>query len=454
MGRQGEDYDLIVVGGGPAGASVATFVAMRGHRVLLLEADHFPRYHIGESLIPATIHGVCRLLGVKEEIEAAGFVRKGGAILRWGAGNELWQLRFADARALARNGAEYAFQVERSRFDTILLRNAARKGVDVREGHRVIAPLWAGERIAGVRYEAEDGTMAEATGRIVADASGFHSPLQKHIGERQYSQFFQNVALFGYFENAGRLPAPNDGDILTEAFAEGWMWHIPLTSGPPFLSSVGAVIDRHLAEQLQGDHEAALQRFIASCPHLSRLLGDARRVTEGPYGPIRVLKDWTYTTSQFWRPGAVLIGDAACFIDPVLSTGVHLATNGGLLAAQSINTFLSGKRAEADCFAVYEKRYRVEYEILYNFLIGFYDMQATRDSYYWSARQILGSEEQGNEAFVRLVSGSASEPERYWQARAELGDDFQRISSAANGGGVAHGDMIKAVMGRLELNGS
>src|SRR5438093_1553406 len=129
-------YDCIVIGGGPGGSTVATLVAKQGYRVLLLEREHFPRYHIGESLLPATVHGICAMLGVSDEVHAAGFVRKYGGTLRWGRNGDPWSFQFSEAHLLP-GRPDFAYQVERSKFDHILLRNAARHGVEVREGHAV-----------------------------------------------------------------------------------------------------------------------------------------------------------------------------------------------------------------------------------------------------------------------------------------------------------------------------
>ena len=159
---------------------------------------------------------------------------------------------------------------------------------------------------------------------------------------RQYSEFFRSLALFGYFEGGKRLPAPNSGNILSCAFDSGWFWYIPLS---PTLTSVGAVVRREMASKIQGDPEEALMALIAECPMISDYLRDAKRVTEGQYGELRVRKDYSYANTRFWCPGMVLIGDAACFVDPIFSSGVHLATYSALLAARSINSVLAGRRS-------------------------------------------------------------------------------------------------------------
>lgn len=343
-----EAYDVIVVGGGPGGSTVATLVAMEGHRVLLLEKEEFPRYQIGESLLPSTVHGVCRLLGVTEEIAEAGFMPKRGGTFRWGTSPEPWTFSFSVSDSFS-GPTSLAYQVERMKFDQILLDNARRKGVEVRERCAVIDVLEEDGRVSGVRCTGPDGRRTEVRARMVVDASGNRSRIQSRIGgARHYSEFFRNIALFGYFEGGKRLPAPNRGNILCAAFESGWFWYIPLSET---LTSVGAVLRHDALDRVQGDKEKALASLIDECPLIAEYLAEARQVESGPYGEIRIRKDYSYCQDTFWRPGMVLVGDAACFIDPVFSSGVHLATYSGLLAARSINSTLSGELAEERCFA-------------------------------------------------------------------------------------------------------
>lgn len=400
-----EQFDLVVVGGGPSGSTLAALVAMRGHRVLLLEKESFPRYQIGESLLPSTIHGVCKLLGVSKELEAAGFIRKLGGTFRWGANPAPWTFDFAVSPKLA-GPTSFAYQVERMKFDQILLDNARRVGADVREECSVDDIVADGERVTGLRYTDAGGSAHEISATIVADCSGNRSRIHKHTGgNRVYSEFFQNVALFGYFEGAKRLPAPSSGNILCEAFDDGWFWYIPLADN---LTSVGAVVARDLADQIQGEPEKALLKLTQRSPMIQDLLSDARRVTEGHYGEVRVRKDYSYCNTVFWKPGMVLAGDAACFVDPVFSSGVHLATYSGLLAARSINSVLSGEVDERRSFDEFEKRYRREYGLFYEFLVSFYDMHHDEQSYFWSAKKLTSTGTSDVEAFVELVGGAAS----------------------------------------------
>lgn len=399
------DFDVVVVGGGPCGSTVSTLVATQGHRVLLLEKERFPRYQIGESLLPSTVGGICKLLGVTEQLEAANFMPKRGGTFRWGRNPEPWTFAFAISSKFA-GDASTAYQVERMRFDEILLDNARDKGVEVREEASVADVLTEGDRVTGVRYTDAAGTSHEVTARYVVDASGNKSRIQSRVGgQRVYSEFFRNLALFGYFEGGKRMPAPNQGNILAVAFEAGWFWYIPLTDT---LTSVGAVLMPEALDRARGNKEQALLELIGSCPLIAEYLEDATRVTEGPYGEVRVRKDYSYIQEKFWHPGLVLAGDAACFIDPVFSSGVHLATYSGLLAARSVNTALAGGVDETALFDEFEVRYRKEYARFHDFLVAFYDMHQDEDSYFWSARKVTATAPTAAESFVELVGGGAS----------------------------------------------
>ncbi|MEV7427875.1 tryptophan 7-halogenase [Streptomyces sp. NPDC091212] len=403
------DYDVIVVGGGPGGSTLSTLVALQGYRVLLLEKEVFPRHQIGESLLPSTVHGICRLLGVTEELENSGFMKKHGGTFRWGLNAEPWTFDFSVSAKFS-GPTSYAYQVERMKFDKILLDNARRKGVDVRERCEVVAVLEEEGRIRGVRYDDAEGVRREVRAKFVADASGNKSRIHKEIGgARQYSELFRNIAVFGYFTGGKRMPAPGTGNIVCASFDLGWFWYIPLSDQ---LTSVGAVLRREALERLRdGPREKVLAALIDECPLIADYLSDAERVTEGPYGEVRVRKDYSYIQEKFWRPGMVLVGDAACFIDPLFSSGVHLSTYSALLAARSINTTLRGAIDEADCFREYEARYRGEYDVFHDFLAAFYDLQKDEHAYFREAKSVTGSSASAEESFAELVGGGASDEE-------------------------------------------
>jgi FAD-dependent halogenase len=421
-----ETFDLIVVGGGPAGSTLATFVAKRDHKVLLLEQQAFPRHQIGESLLPATVHGICPLLGVSEELKAAQFPRKYGGTFSWGSSDVPWTFQFALSKHMG-TATGFAYQVERAKFDAILLNNARKHGVQIIEPARVTAALTSEQRVTGVRWTDAAGHTHESHAKFLADASGNESLLYRQITERVYSEYFQNVALYGYFLNGKRLPKPNDGNVLTAAFAKGWFWYIPLSDT---LTSVGAVVSKDNATLLRDGHRQALQQFVFECPIIAQYLSNATPVTEGPYAKLRVRKDYSYCCSKFWAPGMMLVGDAACFVDPVFSSGVHLATYSALLAARSVNSSLTGTLSEERAFAEFETRYRREFGNFYQFIRAFYDMHQDKESYFWAARDVLKSNEAANEAFARLVAGIGSSGEPLFASSQELFDAMSAVSNS------------------------
>jgi FAD-dependent halogenase len=443
------DYDVIVVGGGPSGSTVGALVAMQGHRVLQLEKEKFPRHQVGESLLPSTVHGICRILGVSDDLAKAGFMVKRGGTFRWGKNPAPWEFSFSLSSKFA-NEASTAYQVERMRFDQILLDNARRKGVEVIEQAQVSDVIEEDGRIRGVRFTDADGTLREARAQYVVDASGNKSRIHDRVGgKRHYSEFFRNIAVYGYFEGGKRMPPPKEGNILAVAFESGWFWYIPLT---PDLTSVGAVLLPEALQRAQGDHEQALLGLIQDCPMIAEYLADARRVTEGPYGEVRVRKDYSYIQDKFWRPGMLLAGDAACFIDPVFSQGVHLATYGGLLAARSINTALADDLPEELVFDEFEVRYRLEYTRFHDFLVAFYDMHQDETSYFWTAKKVTNNRASNVESFVELVGGGASnelalvDPDSYAKERAEAFSELSEIVDRRSRGEAQNHELLKSTL--------
>jgi halogenation protein CepH len=415
------EADVVVVGGGPGGSTLATLVAMRGHRVILLEKEKFPRYQIGESLLPSTVHGICRLTGVADELAKAGFMKKRGGTMRWGAKPEPWTFAFSVSPKIT-GETSHAFQVERSKFDQILLDHARNTGVDVREEHAVTDVIEDEGRVCGVSYTDAAGHEGTISAKFVVDASGNKSRIYQRSGAtRQYSEFFRSLALFGYFEGGKRLPEPNSGNILCCAFESGWFWYIPLS---PSLTSVGAVVRHDLASKIQGDPEKALTALIDECPMISDHLSGVKRVTEGQYGELRVRKDYSYSNTRFWRPGMALVGDSACFVDPIFSSGVHLATYGALLAARSINSVLAQAVGEEAAFTEFEQRYRREYGVFYEFLVSFYDMHVDENSYFWSAKKVTDSTSSDLESFVSLVGGMSASDQALAQRYKSRSSEF------------------------------
>jgi FAD-dependent halogenase len=389
-------YDVVVVGGGPAGSTVASLLARGGRRVLVLERERFPRYHIGESLLSATLP-ILKHVGVLPAIEEHGFIRKPGGTFVWGSSAEPWSFWFHEDPG----GYTHAFHVVRSEFDAILLRHAARQGAEVREGTMVEAIDGMGP--FQVTARGEDGRALHVDAAHVVDASGQNALLGRRERLREFNPFFKNLALWSYFADAARMEPPHRDNILSAAHREGWCWYIPLHDGT---ISVGTVVDAgRWRERAKGATlDATFHELIAGCEPVARMLAGARQVA-----PVRVIRDYSYSSKRFHYGAALLAGDAACFIDPVFSTGVHLACLSGLLAADCLEDVLAGRRPVDAAFDGYGAAYRNAFDRYRRFLVYFYNHHSATDSYFWQARKLVDPDGtlELREAFVRLISGTS-----------------------------------------------
>ena len=402
---------MVVIGGGPAGSCAASMAATAGLSVVLLERDKFPRDHIGESLLPASMP-ILRELGVEAEIAAAGFPVKYGATMVWGSGSDPWTWRFSETNQ------EYtsAYQVNRSEFDTILLNRARALGVEVREETQVIEVIFQDDRATGVFCNNRHEAQFFIESRMVIDCSGQSSLISRARNLRQWDDSFQNLAIYGYFQNTVSLPKPNENNIFIESFSEGWVWNIPLKDN---IASVGIVLDSKKASlDLQScDVETFFQRNLSYTKETSRMLQSAK-----PLKSPQIVKDWSYTSSQIAGLSWVLAGDAACFIDPLFSSGVHMALMSGVLASAYAVTALSDPDMEIATAEVYEDMIRREYSLFRELAQLFYQTNRSVDSYFWEARKILGQSgiSTGREAFIKAVSGQSVRG--YERAVLEKGD--------------------------------
>ncbi|WP_255948075.1 NAD(P)/FAD-dependent oxidoreductase [Streptomyces odontomachi] len=391
---------VLVIGGGPGGSTVAGLLAREGLDVTLMEKQHFPRYHIGESLLPSCLP-ILELLGVREKIDACGFQQKWGAYFDWGGEN--WDVTFG-----ASEDRLYSYQVDRAVFDKLLLDHVKELGVKVLEGAEVKRLGFDGERPRSAVWSQEgpDGEADEYEIGFdyVVDASGRAGLLNsRHLHGRRYHEVFQNIAIWGYWEGAKTLTAGPDGAIAIGSVDDGWLWGIPLADGR---LSVGLVTHKEVfnAKRQEGiTSEEVYHDAIRESSMIGDLLAPAELVT-----PLRMEKDYSYASERFAGPGYFLVGDAACFLDPLLSTGVHLAMYSAMLTAASLASVFRGEFGEEEAQGLYERSYRQAYLRLLVVVSNLYQQNRGQDSYFWEAQRLTlrdCSAEELKQSFVDIVSG-------------------------------------------------
>lgn len=350
-------YEAIVIGGGPAGSTVAARLAQRGRRVLLLEKERFPRFHIGESLLPCSMP-LFEELGVSAALEQHGFLPKYAAEFVTADGSLTRRYSFADGLI---GGASSAYEVDRSEFDAVLLDNARRLGVEVREGAQVTQfDLRPDGVVVNTRAGAE---TYEERAELLIDASGQHSLVASRLGLRQMDGELKNFAVFSHFEGAKRHSGDREGDISIVLVPGGWWWVIPLRGDR---TSVGLVLPGRMLGGRKPD-EGYFAEQIAATPYLAARLAGARRVA-----PVRTISDYSYVSKRLVGDRFLLVGDAAAFIDPVFSTGVYLGMVGAFRAAEVVDRALSDRRFTRSRFVDYERAVKRNVAAYKSFVKGFY----------------------------------------------------------------------------------
>ncbi len=354
-------FDVAVIGGGPGGSSVATALARRGRSVLLLERDRFPRFHIGESQLP-WINGVLEALGAHDAVAKAGFVEKWGASFSEIDGTPA---AYVDFTAAVETPVPQTYQVPRAAFDEVLLRHAERSGVIVREEHRAVDAAFDPDGVT-LRFTGPAGP-GEARVQAVVDASGRAGLLARRIGGYETDVMLQHVAVHAQYEGIPRASGRPAGDIRVLTRADvGWVWLIPISER---LTSVGVVVPQALhRRESRATAEESLEHYLRETPAAPALLRDATRVS-----PARFDADYSYLARAMAGDRWVAVGDAAAFLDPIFSTGVLLAMQGGLEAAEAIDAGLRAGDLSARRFEGYEGVVRRRYHYFRRFVVGFYD---------------------------------------------------------------------------------
>ena len=390
---------IAVIGGGPAGSTCATLLARAGHQVTLYEKARFPRYHIGESLAPAAM-AILQLSGALPAVEADGFLIKRGGLLRWGGEDFAIHWEHVFGRGL------YSWQVEREIFDKVLLDHARASGVTVHEGTTVRRLRFDDDRPVGLEWRSDTDATGEEACDFVVDASGRAGIVGRHAGlTRRDHEVFRNVAIWGYWSGATLLPHTPEGGLDAVSCPTGWYWTIPLRDNR---FSIGFVTHRDHFRQRRAQYsslEDLLLAYVTENNDMRHILRDATYL-----GPARVEKDYSYVTDRFSGPGYVLIGDAACFLDPLLSSGTHLALYSALLGAASIAAAINGSVPEKEAIAFFERRYQHVYQRYLSMVGLMYEQYRGKETYFWHAQRLLKESDRRHvtqAAFTKLISGMA-----------------------------------------------
>ncbi len=322
-----ENCDVFVLGGGPAGSTAAALLAERGWKVVIVDKERHPRFHIGESMLPMSTP-LFERLGVREQVEKIGMVKYGAEFV---SALKKDAVTFDFAKAW---NADYpsTYQVRRSQLDEILFRNSGAKGAQTVEECRVTSVEFPKDRDVEIAGVMADGTKREWRARFLVDASGRDTFLSRRFDMKRRNHEHATAAMFGHFVNAKRLPGKEEGNISIFWFDHGWFWFIPLLDGQ---TSVGAVCSATYMKSRQGDARKFFFDTIARCPALAERLAKA----ELP-GNVTATGNYSYYSDRMYGDRYILVGDAWAFVDPVFSSGVLLGMNSAFLGTDVVDTYL------------------------------------------------------------------------------------------------------------------
>lgn len=355
-------YDVAVAGGGPAGTALATFLQRRGHRCVVLEASRFPRYHIGESLIPHT-YGVLDRLGLLPKLRRSDYPPKYSVRFVSPSGEESQPFYFFETIEGERS---QTWQVERGSFDELCLDNAREAGVEVRQNHAVKEVMFDNGRAVGLLARNANSQTVEIGARVVVDASGRSLLIGKQLGLTSRVPGLDKASIWSYYRGGQRLEGIDEGETTVFMLPRrGWFWYIPL---PDDVVSVGIVADPDYLFDESPDFNVVFPREVERCAPLSARLANAQRTA-----PIRGLRRLAYRNLRVAGDGWLMVGDAAAFLDPIYSSGLFLAMAAAELAADCIHDALVADDCSEARLGAFSGRLFAGVEVIRRLIHAFYD---------------------------------------------------------------------------------
>jgi flavin-dependent dehydrogenase len=397
-------YDTVVVGGGPAGSVCAARLAAKGRRVALLERDRHPRFHLGESLLPNTL-AVLEAIGVLDEVRQRFIVKRGARFVDGNDGTRSTRYAFAEAFHAR---WDHAFEVPRDAFDELLFRHAGRCGAELHEGWESTRTLHEGERATGVEARAPDGSTHQIGAAFVVDATGREAMTARSAHDVERISHLDRTALFTQVRGAWRDAGDREGDIqivvLGGESRHGWFWLIPFADGR---SSCGAVVShawmRSRRDGGAANAEELYDAAVRECPTVAQMLAGAERL----FAP-RATSDFSFRVRRIRGDGWIALGDAAGFIDPLFSTGAHLAMHGALIGADAIDQALTAGDVSAARFAAWEATMRAGADLFLGAVQAFYEGELTAHLFAEVQHPFL------RRAITSLLAGDVFEPDAMW----------------------------------------
>jgi flavin-dependent dehydrogenase len=354
-----EIYDVAIIGGGPAGSTAATLLARAGRRVVMLERDKFPRFHIGESLLPFSMKAFTRM-NLHEKFLRAGFMKKYGGEFFSACCDKGIKFYFEDAY---QSKTDHSYQVTRADFDKLLLDHAAENGAEVREETSVESVDFSDDYV-DLSLKAKDATTGKIRARYLIDASGRNSVVANHFKVKKTYEHLQKLSIFAHYDGMWREEGRAGTLTGLVRGIDRWFWVIPLT---PARTSVGLVLDGEIFRHSKKTPADFLEEAIAEQPVIARRMHNARRVSE-----VHVAVDFSYRSTKFFGDRWLLAGDAAGFIDPIFSSGVFLAVFSGEDCADALNAALDKPSKARRLFPAYARRLNRAMDVYLRFVDAWY----------------------------------------------------------------------------------